>query len=394
MIKSMNKSKKFQHWDIKLPAPKWESDLPRKIIDLEKLREKRLNPESLDLFMEFKIIFQQLENWASARIEGNQTELLDALDPEPNEGAERSTDKQELRNLTDAINFVDDYCKNHKKITRAFILEVHKRVTRDLPIGKDQPGDETPGKLRIKNVKITKSKHIPPIGTKVSDYMDELVDFVNHDHNKQNYLLATAVFHHRFTWVHPFNNGNGRVVRLLTYAMLELMGYGVRRGQILNPTAVFYADRTRYYRSLQFADAGTNQGILKWADYFLGGLIDEIQKIDRLLDKAFMLEKLLFPVLKKAKEAKRIGDEEYTVLRFSLDQPGMTFVSGDINTALGQQKTPLERSRMIKRMREMGIINPAFRAKQRYVIELWSRIFMIFVIEVLEREGFVQQDIN
>lgn len=382
--------KKFKHWSTILPKPDWDSDLPQKIIDLEKLREKRLNPESVDIFMDMKMIFQLLENWASARIEGNQTELLDALNPEPVERNRDSVDQYELQNLKSAIKFVDEYCKDHTSITTAFILEVHKLVTLDLPIGKDMPGDETPGKFRIKDVIITRSSHKPPVGTKVIDYMDELVNFVNRDHGKHNYLLAAAAFHHRFTWVHPFNNGNGRVVRLLTYAILELMGYGVRRGQILNPTAVFYADRQQYYDKLNGADGGTNEGLLQWADYFLGGLVDEINKIDRLLDKYFLLDKLLNPVLRQAWEAKRISNDEFQILKFSLSQAGMTFVSGDINTAVNEKKSPVERSRIIKRMRDRGIIMTAYGAKQRYSIELWSPIFTVYVVDVLTKEGFVR----
>lgn len=385
--------KKFSHWDMKLPKPDWDSDLPQKIIDLEKLREKRLNPESIDIFMDMKMIFQLLENWASARIEGNQTELLDALDPVLDEKTKDTdtVDQQELQNLRAAIKFVDEYCKEHDEITRAFILEVHRLVTVSLPVGTDLPGDETPGKFRTKNVIITRSSHRPPMGSKVKDYMDELVAFVNADHGKHNYLLAAAAFHHRFTWVHPFNNGNGRVVRLLTYATLELMGYGVRRGQILNPTAVFYADRQQYYDKLNAADSGTNDGLLQWADYFLGGLVYEINKIDNLLNKQFLLNKLLNPVLRQAWEAKRISDDEYQILRFSFNQSGMTFVSADINSALGEDRPPVERSRLIKGMRDRGIIMTAFGAKQKYSIELWSPIFNVYVVDVLTKEGFVQR---
>jgi len=390
----MTNINKFNHWDMKLPKPDWDSELPQKIIDLEKLREKRLNPESISVFFSMKMIFQQLENWASARIEGNQTQLEDALDPSPKEGPERSVDQQELNNLSDAIKFVDEYCKNHDEITAAFILEVHRKVTSNLPVGKDLPGDETPGKFRTKNVTITRSSHKPPIGTKVPDYMKELVAFANTDHGKHNYLLAATAFHHRFTWIHPFNNGNGRVVRLLTYAILELMGYGVRRGQILNPTAVFYADRQQYYDRLNAADSGDNTSLVQWADYFLGGLVDEIKKIDRLLDRRFMLDKLLNPILRQAWETKRISDDEYQILRFSFNQRGMAFVSGDINKALGQQKKPVERSRLIKRMRAMGIIETDYNAKQRYVIALFSPVFTTYVVDVLIREGFVQRNPN
>jgi len=383
--------KKFEHWDILLPQPAWQSDLPRKIIDLEKLRDKRLVVESIDIFMELKIGFQRLENWASARIEGNQTRLVDALRPATTPKTHKETiDQHELRNLSKAIDYVESYCKENNQLTLNFILDIHKIVVDKLPIGNSEPGDATPGKFRTKQVEITESNHVPPIGVKVNDYMQELVDFANEPHANQDYLLVAAVFHHRFTWIHPFTNGNGRVVRLLTYAMLQIMGYGVTKNRLLNPTAVFYANRSRYYKQLSLADNGSSKGLLAWCDYFLGGLLEEINKIDKLLDTSYVRDSILTPVIKDAYGAKRISDDEYSVLRWSLNQPGFTFVSGDINTALNSNRTPLERSRMIKRMRELDIITPAYKSKQKYVIELWSDIFIVYLIAVLRKEGFVE----
>lgn len=390
----MTIKKKFNHWDIKLPNPVWDSDLPSKIIRLEKLRSKRLAPESIDVFMELKLLFQTLENWASARIEGNQTRLLDALTPVPKTSSKKATtDQEELANLREAIEFVENYSKDDEnKITKSFILEIHKIVTRNLPVGEDEPGDETPGEFRTREVEITHSDHLPPLGVTVTNYIDELVEFANREHLNQNYLLAAAVFHHRFTWIHPFNNGNGRVVRLLTYAMLQLMGYGITRNRLLNPTAIFFANRTLYYDKLAGADTGDVDGILDWADYFLGGLIEEIDKIDRLLDKEYLLQKILIPVIKKAHEARRISDDEYTLLRWSLNQPGFEFVSRDINTALGVEKSSVERSRMIARLRSLEIITTSFDAKQKYVIELWSSVFIVYLVDILKSEGFVKSD--
>lgn len=389
----MSKEKKFTHWEIKLPSPSWNSDLPRKIIDLEKLRDKRLSFESFDVFMELKLIFQTLENWASARIEGNQTRLLDALHPKRKTTTKKETvDQMELENLRQAITYAEDYCKNNDKLSVNFILDLHKMVVNGLPVGQEEPGDATPGKFRTKQVEITKSSHVPPLGAKVPDYMQELVDFANMEHANQNWLLVAAIFHHRFTWVHPFTNGNGRVVRLVTYAMLQLMGYGVTRGRILNPTAIFFADRNTYYRYLAGADNGGEKGLTEWCDYFLGGLLEEVNKIDKLLDKDYVLNTLLYPVLKEAHESKRIANEEYVLLRWSLSQPGFTFVSGDINIALDSEKTPLERSRMLKRMRELDIITTAFNSKQKYVIELWSSTFIIYLINILRKEGFVESE--
>ena len=62
--------------------------------------------------------------------------------------------------------------------------------------------------------------------------------FINQDGADKYDLLKTAIAHHRFTWIHPFGNGNGRVVRLLTYALMIKYGFNVKNGKIINPTAV------------------------------------------------------------------------------------------------------------------------------------------------------------
>ena len=47
--------------------------------------------------------------------------------------------------------------------------------------------------------------------------MEELVAFINRRDPPKYDLMKVAIAHHRFGWIHPFSNGNGRVVRLLTY---------------------------------------------------------------------------------------------------------------------------------------------------------------------------------
>lgn len=114
--------------------------------------------------------------------------------------------------------------------------------------------------------------------------MNELFEFINnHDSHKYS-LLKTAIAHHRFVWIHPFTNGNGRTVRLFTYAMLVKLGFNVDAGRIINPTAIFCSSRENYYKYLGQADSATEEGILSWCEYMLKGLKDEIEKIDKLLD--------------------------------------------------------------------------------------------------------------
>jgi len=381
---------KFIHQDLKIPSPNWNSPIVNTIIELENLRDKNLLPSSVDIFLELKYLFQKLENWASARIEGNQTELIDALDPGIDRKKAATVDYQELENLEDAIQFIDEYCKKHKAISKSFVLEVHKRVTKGLPVGPDLPGDKTPGKLRLENVKISKSKHQPPVGGQVNDYIDELVKFANKEHDKKYDALTVAIVHHRFTWIHPFTNGNGRVTRLLTYALLQLLGYGVARGHILNPSVIFYTDRKIYYKHLAKADKGTERGLIDWCEYFTSGLLEEVNKIDRLLDDNYVKERILLPVVRAAYDEKRISEREFMILRHSINKPKFTFVSADINNALGAEKSSVARSAIIKKMRISKLITPAFRAKQKYLIDINSPLLIRNMIVTLYDEGFIR----
>lgn len=110
--------------------------------------------------------------------------------------------------------------------------------------------------------------------------------------------MKIALAHHRFGWVHPFGNGNGRTVRLLTYALLIKYGFNVQAGgRVLNPTAVFCNDRERYYSMLAEADTGTEQGLENWCLYVLAGISSELKKVDQLTNHQFLSSKILYPAI-------------------------------------------------------------------------------------------------
>ncbi len=382
---------KFVHFDLKLPEPKWNSPLIANIMELSRLKDKRLRTANVDIFWELKNLFQDLENWASARIEGNQTELIDAVSAEVDAKTKSSVDYQELQNLKSTTIFIDQYLKDsNNKIDRSFILDIHKRVVDGLPVGKDLPGDATPGRFRTKEVTISRSDHKPPMAVKIDDYFEELQNFINEPNDAQNDFLKVATAHHRFAWIHPFSNGNGRVARLLTYAMLQKQGYGVHKAHILNPSLVFYSDRNMYYKQLAIADKGTNTGLLYWCHYFIEGLLEEIKKIDRLLDDDYVDTKLIEPTLRTALDAKRISEQEFKILMHSLQSTHKTFSSKDINDALGEDIKQVQRSRILARMKKSMLIEPAFNAKQRYVIKLTSPLLSRYVVDILIDNGFIK----
>jgi Fic family protein len=164
------------------------------------------------------------------------------------------------------MGFIEENVKD-RPINRAFVSEMHKMIVDGLLPPPAGEGDHTPGMYRKTNLKINGSNHLPPSWLQVEDLMIELLDFIAQEHAPKYDLLKAAIAHHRFVWIHPFGNGNGRTVRLFTYAMLVKTGFNVNVGRIINPTAVFCSNRNDYYNMLSEADKGTDEGMLTWADY-------------------------------------------------------------------------------------------------------------------------------
>lgn len=173
--------------------------------------------------------------------------------------------------------------------------------------GLAREGDPTPGAYRQGPVRIAQAEHLPPEAAQVPGYMTELVTFINQADAPKYDLMKVALAHHRFAWIHPFGNGNGRVVRLLTYAMLLKYGFRVNTvGRLLNPAAVFCADRNAYYARLGDADSGSDAALERWCVYVLSGVRDELTKVDRLTDYDHLKTRVLLAAVAYARERQHI----------------------------------------------------------------------------------------
>jgi Fic family protein len=76
-----------------------------------------------------------------------------------------------------------------------------------------------PGKLRERDVDVKVGRHVPVSPGAVPRFMERFEAGYRHL-GKSSAILAAAGAHHRLLWIHPFLDGNGRVARLMSYAML------------------------------------------------------------------------------------------------------------------------------------------------------------------------------
>jgi len=376
----------FKHFDLKLVEPSFDSNLTDLVIELDYLRKRELGGTTHPLvFFQLKELFHMLESLCSARIEGNRTTLSEIIENRL-EGSSSPDEKiREILNMEKAMDFIDKNVKSFP-LDRAFICELHRLTVNELTLAPHGEGDQSPGVYRTQNVNIAGSNHKPPEYLQVNDYMDELISFINQPVLPKYDLIKTAIAHHRFVWIHPFNNGNGRTVRLFTYALLVKQGFHVDTGRILNPTAVFCNDRDKYYDHLSKADSGTDQAMALWCEYVLSGLKLEIEKIDRLTQYNFLKKEIMIPAITFAREREVITETEARVLRKTVELGVMQ--AADIGEFFRDKSAP-EISRQIARLKKRKMLQPEKEGSRKYVIRFDNNYLLRGIIKSLDEKGFL-----
>ncbi len=377
-------SKEFK---LELVEPEFGSNLTRLILELDHLRKKELGGSTHpQVFFQLKHIFHTLESIGSARIEGNNTTIAEYIETKLEENeSPREQGIIEIRNIEKAMAFIEENVEDYK-INRMFVSEMHKRIVDGLIPPPDGEGDHTPGYYREVNVKIAKSNHVPPDWSRIDEFMNELFEFIGKEDEPQYDLLKVAIAHHRFVWTHPFGNGNGRTVRLFTYAMLVKLGFNVNVGRILNPTAVFCSNRDDYYQYLSEADEGSEDGILSWCAYVLGGLKDEIEKIDNLLDYEYLKTEILVPTINYSVEREFITELESKILKRVVERQKIQ--ANDLKDIF-KGKVPAEVSRQIRKLIDKKMLIPIKEGKRTYVLRFDNNYLLRGVISSLGEKGFL-----
>lgn len=280
------------------------SPLPDKAVSLASLSAQlagRLTDATLDTLRRHMAV---INSYYSNLIEGNKTqphEIRAALQGSYNiDPVKRDLQMESLAHIQ-----VQNWIRTQKPdidtlYTPAFMCAIHREFYSRLPeslwLIKSKTDTATvavnPGGWRTQDVIV--GQHVPPGHALVAELMKKYCECFHPRHFVgDRKIIAVMAAHHRFVWIHPFADGNGRVARLLTDATLEAIGldsYGawcLSRG--LSRTA------ERYKSLLALADQPrkgdydgrgglTESGLLNFCDYMLDSALDQVRYISNLLD--------------------------------------------------------------------------------------------------------------
>jgi Fic family protein len=121
--------------------------------------------------------------------------------------------------------WIDEGHFRGRAVTVEGIRDIHRRFCEHLPddmLWVEEPDTKerirmVPGELRHRDVRV--GRHIPISPGAVPRFLAHFEKVYGHI-GKTDAILAAAAAHHRLLWIHPFLDGNGRVTRLMSHAML------------------------------------------------------------------------------------------------------------------------------------------------------------------------------
>lgn len=374
-----------------IPDLALDSRCAQLIVELEPLRTKTLRGTTPPwVFFGLKNLFQTIGSVTSAGIEGNKTTIAGYIEAARSTHSASSLEDsiKMIMNLEEGISFIESINPDKLTIDRDFIHELHRIVVNGLDNSPNGEGDTRPGAWRLAPRIITHSNHVLPAPADIREYMDNLVLFINTEKPHQLDLIKIAMVHHRFVWIHPYGNGNGRVIRLLTYAMLAKAGYIDKQGtRLLDPNTVFGMDKMVYYDKLAGADDLTKVGTVAWCEFMLDGLANEVRKIDRLLDGDFSQKQIIQPAINYAFEKQRINKLEKEMLTICSEKKVVS--ASDFAHLFPANISRVNISLAIRKLRDQNLLVAEHENARKYTLSLNYNPITVGILRALDENGFL-----
>jgi len=228
---------------------------------------------------------QAREAAASSRIEGTKTTNEEALANEA-VGVDPAEDRdgQEVQNYLRALAHGTASLHQGRALNRSLLLELHRTLLDGVRGQTAVPGRfrESQAFLGKETDTIHTARFVPPPAIHIDVCMEQLQEYLD-DRAHDDPLVRAALVHYQFETIHPFEDGNGRVGRLLI--ALQTIADGLQQQPLLYVSSRLEARRQDYYdRLLQVSLRGD---FVPWIDFFLGEVLasarDTADKIHTLL---------------------------------------------------------------------------------------------------------------
>jgi len=168
----------------------------------------------------------------------------------------RANDYNEAINGKECLEFLKDY---NGEINNSFLEKINRILTKNTDAVYQ-------GRIRFFDVQIHGSKHVPPKHNQVKVLLLNMHKWWSSSKNKLHPFELAALVHHKLTWIHPFEDGNGRTARAVMNFVLMKKGFPM--------FFIPFEKREEYYNLLEKAD---EEDYKRYVKGMLSLIIDQVR---------------------------------------------------------------------------------------------------------------------
>ncbi|MEM9602604.1 MAG: Fic/DOC family N-terminal domain-containing protein [Pseudomonadota bacterium] len=242
------------------------------------LLESLVNPDVLlsPLVMKEAELSSRIEGTIATASEVYQQQAGEQFDPE------KDADIQEILNYRNTLRFAGESLRDPEKtLTPHLIREMHANLMQGVRGENKNPGRfrTTQNWIGPRGSTIEQATYVPPPPVALTDLLESFFAFANRRDNALDPIVQTAMVHAQFELIHPFDDGNGRIGRILIPLVL------LRRKSIISPS--FYmsgyleSHRDVYYQKLE--NISRQDDWAGWIEFFLEAVIEQSEANVRLV---------------------------------------------------------------------------------------------------------------
>lgn len=218
----------------------------------------------------------------STHIEGNRAKLDEVkliLRGKEKEVIVRERDVQEIINYRKVMDEVQKQSEKRKEkigINEELIKELHSLLTQNI-LPNDRRGEYRKRKGISRNSVTLQASWTWPDASEILAGIRALLDWVNSRETKDVHpVIKSGIIHSEIVRIHPFDDANGRLARVLATLYLYLEGYDINR--FFSLEEYYDSDAMSYYKNLGRA-LKKNADLTTWLEYFCEGLAIELNSV-------------------------------------------------------------------------------------------------------------------
>ena len=232
---------------------------------------------------------REISAFSSTSIEGNPLPLTEVKKILKNLPQNITNSQKEVVNYNDALIMLNERLSKRENLplNLPLILEIHKNVMKGLLL-KSKCGTLRAEPVFVNAPRLRKTVYRPPDSKDVPVLMNELIYYVQQNKPLIDPILLAGIFHKQFVVIHPFTDGNGRTVRLATKVLLA--GMGINTFKLFSFENYYNRNAGRYFQNAgvigSYYDIAAALDFTVWLEYFAEGILDELYRVSKELDKA------------------------------------------------------------------------------------------------------------